>query len=167
MGRIDIGRVLLGGIVAGVIITIGEMIANMWLFVEHNQAIMERLDVAEPGGAQIAFFTVISFMVGITMIWLYAAIRPRYGPGPGTAICAALFTWALFYLFPMLMWTAVGVVSTGATVTFAIWGAVQLVVAALAGGMLYQEEEVGGERVDTAPPPRPEVGSPETAPPGA
>jgi len=157
MGRIDIGRVLLGGIVAGVIIVIGDMIANLWLFVEQNEAIMERIDMVEPGAPQIAFFVVLGLVVGITMIWLYAAIRPRYGPGPGTAVCAGLFTWALFFLFPMLMWTAVGVVSVGATVGFAVWGAVELVVAALAGAMLYREEAGGpaaGPGSSSSPPGR-------------
>lgn len=157
MGRIDIGRVLLGGIVAGVIIVIGDMIANLWLFVEQNEAIMERIDMVEPGAPQIAFFVVLGLVVGITMIWLYAAIRPRYGPGPGTAVCAGLFTWALFFLFPMLMWTAVGVVSVGATVGFAVWGAVELVVAALAGAMLYQEES-GGPAGGSGPSPSPPGG---------
>ena len=32
-------------------------------------------------------------------VWLYAAIRPRFGPGPKTAICAGLIVWGLSYLY--------------------------------------------------------------------
>lgn len=159
MGRIDFGRVLLGGLVAGVVIVIGDMIANLWLFVEQNEAIMERIDMVEPGPPQIAFFIGLGLVVGITMIWLYAAIRPRFGPGPGTAACAGLLTWALYFLFPMLMWTAVGVVPVGATVGLAVWGAVELVAAALAGAMLYKEEFGGPGTAMGSPGGRPPTGA--------
>ena len=39
-----------------------------------------------------------SFLIGLFAGWLYAAIRPRYGAGPKTALCAGLFVWFLGYL---------------------------------------------------------------------
>jgi hypothetical protein len=33
------------------------------------------------------------FVVGIAAIWLYAAIRPRYGPGAATALRAGFAVW--------------------------------------------------------------------------
>jgi hypothetical protein len=33
-------------------------------------------------------FNATGFLIGIFAIWLYAAIRPRHGPGPKTAVCA-------------------------------------------------------------------------------
>jgi hypothetical protein len=29
-------------------------------------------------------YIVMDFVVGILTVWLYAAIRPRYGPGPSS-----------------------------------------------------------------------------------
>jgi hypothetical protein len=35
------------------------------------------------------------FVQGITTLWLYAAIRPRFGPGPKTAAIAGFAVWFL------------------------------------------------------------------------
>ena len=33
--------------------------------------------------------------LGIAAVWLYAAIRPRYGAGPRTAVIAGLAVWVM------------------------------------------------------------------------
>ena len=40
------------------------------------------------GGGALASFTVWGFLVGIFAVWLYAAIRPRFGALRATALCA-------------------------------------------------------------------------------
>jgi hypothetical protein len=35
----------------------------------------------------------LNLVAGIWTMWLYAAIRPRYGPGPKTAAVAGLAGW--------------------------------------------------------------------------
>jgi hypothetical protein len=42
------------------------------------------------GGNQIAGFVINGFIASTARVWLYAAIRPRFGPGPATAIRAGL-----------------------------------------------------------------------------
>jgi hypothetical protein len=44
-------------------------------------------------GSVIGWFVFLDFLFGIFLVWLYAAIRPRYGAGPGTAVKAGLFAW--------------------------------------------------------------------------
>ncbi len=46
-----------------------------------------------PGGAVMAAHLLWGFVVAIAAIWLYAAIRPRYGPGPATALRAGFVVW--------------------------------------------------------------------------
>ena len=48
-------------------------------------------------------FTVWGFLVGILAIWLYAAIRPRYGAGSKTALYAGAAVWGLGYLLGSVM----------------------------------------------------------------
>ena len=43
-------------------------------------------------------FLAWGFLVGIFAVWLYAAIRPRYGAGPKTALCAGAAVWGIGYL---------------------------------------------------------------------
>jgi hypothetical protein len=46
-----------------------------------------------PGLCAAWSFVLWGFLVGIFAVWLYAAIRPRYGDGPKTALCAGAVVW--------------------------------------------------------------------------
>jgi hypothetical protein len=43
-------------------------------------------------------FFVWSFILWGVLIGIYAAVRPRYGPGPKTALCVGSSVWGLGYL---------------------------------------------------------------------
>ena len=90
MCGINMGRVLLGGLLAGLVINIGEYVLNDLLLVEEWAAVSEALSLPPHEGSTILWFIIWGFVIGITMVWLYAAIRPRCGAGVKTAICAGL-----------------------------------------------------------------------------
>src|SRR5207249_8900333 len=48
----------------------------------------------------IGGFILFGFVLGVGCVWLYAAIRPRFGPGVGTAACAGAVVWFFAYLYP-------------------------------------------------------------------
>jgi hypothetical protein len=73
------------------------------------------------------------------VVWLYAAIRPRLGPGAQTAICAALVVWGLAYLYPNLFIIITNIFPRRMMVIGTVWGLVEVVVAGLAGAWLYSE----------------------------
>jgi hypothetical protein len=87
MGKINRTRVLLGGLVAGVIINIFEFVLNGVIITKDMEDALRALG-RQLGMGELAMFTVWAFMVGVFAVWLYAAIRPRYGAGPKTALCA-------------------------------------------------------------------------------
>src|SRR5687767_13950858 len=93
MTGINVARVLIGGFVAGLVINIGESVFNGWLFASDLQAAVARLNLPPIGGNAIATFVMLAFALGIAMVWLYAAIRPRYGAGVNTALCAGAAVW--------------------------------------------------------------------------
>jgi hypothetical protein len=139
MGQINWMRVLLGGLVAGLIINIGETVLNGFLLREDWASEMRALNRPEFGGGQIGIFMLIGFLTGIAGVWLYAAIRPRYGAGPKTAVCAGLGLWGLNYLLPSLGFLAVGVFSQRLIVIGTVWGLVELAIAVWAGARVYKE----------------------------
>src|SRR5262245_21541688 len=98
MKEINLVRVLLGGLVAGVVINVGESIFNGVLFAKDVVAAMTRLNLPPVGGSAIPIFLSIGFALGIATVWLYAAIRPRFGPGVATAVRAGGVVWLLAYL---------------------------------------------------------------------
>jgi hypothetical protein len=143
MGNINVTRMLLGGLLAGLVITVGEYILNEIILGEQWAAVLADAGMGEPSSGQIASFAVITFLYGIGLIWIYAAIRPRFGPGPKTAIVAGLTMWALAWLLVGATMIVGGVYPTGLMVAATVWGLFELPIAALAGAWLYQESEAG------------------------
>ena len=86
MTKINIVRVILGGLLAGLVLNIGEFLVNGLILGEQWAAVTAARNLPPMSGGAMASLVVLNFVVGIAIVWLYAAIRPRYGAGPKTAI---------------------------------------------------------------------------------
>ena len=73
-------RVFLGGVVSGIVLN-----------VFHLSILVIFSGTVGIGTSTIVFY----FVTGILAIWLYSAIRPRYGTGTQTAVIAGLFIGVL------------------------------------------------------------------------
>ena len=106
MGKINYGRVILGGIVAVIVINVLEYLVHEVLLKAQHVEEMKALGKTMPeGGSTIAVWMVYGFAWAIAAVWLYAAIRPRFGPGAKTALCAGLAVWFFDSLLPgIAMW---------------------------------------------------------------
>jgi len=140
MGKINVGRVILGGLLAGLIINVAESILNMAIMAESWELAMRELNVPPVSGGTIAVYMVAGFLLGIVAVWIYAAIRPRFGPGPKSAVLAGLIVWLLAYAWRLLDIGLTGLFDPGLLALPAAWGLVEVVVATLAGAWLYREE---------------------------
>lgn len=134
------GRVILGGLLAGLVINVGEFILNEPILGEQWQAAMESLNREPMGGQAIAVFVVLAFLVGIACVYTYAAIRPRFGAGAKTAVCAGLLVWALAYLYPAIGAVPTDIFPTSLLAIGTLWGLFEIPIATVAGAWLYREE---------------------------
>ena len=141
MGKINLGRVLLGGLVAGVVYNVGGAVLNMAVIGKEIEQMTESMNLPAIGGEFIAKATVLMFLVGIVTVYLYAAIRPRFGPGIKTAACAGLFVWFLSFFYTGFMNMSMGLFPAGPTWLAVIWELVEAVLAAIAGAWVYKETE--------------------------
>jgi hypothetical protein len=139
VGGINIGRVVLGGLLAGVVINLGETILNVGVVAQAMEGALRDRNLQPVGGTAIAGFVLVAFLLGIVTVWLYAAIRPRFGPGVGTAVCAGVFVWFLAYLYGGVVRAMMGMFSVNLTAIAALWGLPEIVIASIAGAWLYQE----------------------------
>jgi hypothetical protein len=139
MGKINVGRVLLGGLVAGIVLNIGEYLLNDKVFGAQMKAEMARHNYPMPGGNAIVIAVVMTFVLGIVIVLGYAAIRPRFGAGPKTAMIAALFAWFGVYFYTNILFWAFGLVPNNMLPIALVWGLVEFIVAALIGAWLYKE----------------------------
>jgi magnesium-transporting ATPase (P-type) len=142
MAHTNRGRVILGGLLAGLVINIVEFVTNGVVLKEEWGRTMQALGKpAELSTGAIVIFNIWGFLLGIAAVWLYAAIRPRYSAGPNTAIRAGLVAWAVAVFLPNLGNYPLGLFPTRLLVISSIVALVEIVIATLVGAWLYKEEE--------------------------
>ena len=139
MAIINTRGVVLGGVVAGLVINISEYILNEPVLGAQLAAAMTEHNLPQIGGRAIAVFVILGFVAALLLVWLYAAIRPRFGPGPKTAAIAGVVVWFLGYFWCGVGYYVLGLLSAQLVTIILVWGLVEAVVAALVGGWLYSE----------------------------
>jgi hypothetical protein len=140
MGKINLGRVILGGIVAGIVSDIlGFLVDGVLLAPRWNEGMTE-LGHGDFSSNMWIWFNVLGIVSGIVVIWIYAAIRPRFGAGVHTAICAGVAAWIFTSLIPNLsfMWIA-GLFSRRLCAYTTAGALVEVVLGAIAGAAVYKE----------------------------
>lgn len=140
MGKINMGRVILGGLLAGVVINFGEFALNMWILGGQWEEAMKALNRPPIGNESAVFFVLLCFGLGILGVWTYAAIRPRFGAGVTTAICAGLLVWALAVLYPSAGMVPMGLFPARLILYAIVWDLVEIPVAVIAGSWIYREQ---------------------------
>lgn len=142
MGKINWGRVVLGGLLAGLVINIGELIINMGILGQQWKEAMAALNVTPMSeGPATAAFVVLGFLLGIVAVAAYASVRPRFGPGPKTAITAGLLVWFLAALYPTVGVIPMNMFPARLLIYSMVWTFFELPIATLVGAWLYKEEE--------------------------
>ena len=141
MEKINTIRVIAGGLLAGLVMNMSEFLLNTVVLAKDVEQVMESLNRPPVGGGEIAKLVALTFFVGIGAVWFYAAIRPRFGPGPKTAALAGLVLWAMVYLYSAVVGGAIGLFPTKIYIIGGAWELVATFIATLAGAALYKEAE--------------------------
>lgn len=143
MAHISRGRVILGGLLAGLVINIFEYITNgVILGAAWGRAMQALGRPAQFHIGAIVVFNVWGFLLGIASVWLYAAIRSRYGAGSVTALRAGLAAWIIGSFLPNLASYPMGLFPLRLLVIATIVGVVEIAAGTLAGAWLYKEDSV-------------------------
>jgi TRAP-type C4-dicarboxylate transport system permease large subunit len=144
MNGINLGKVIVGGVVAGLVLNIGQSIVHLYLFAAQSAAITEAMGLPETTGSQIGMYWALGFVIGLVMMFMYAGFRPRCGPGVNTALAAGAVTFILGELIPTLYNLVSGLTSLGDSLPFVLSTLVLLMVSSVAGAALYTEDDGGG-----------------------
>jgi hypothetical protein len=139
MGRINVSRVILGGLLAGLVVNVSETILNVVVVASSMEAALHERNLPPLGIQPIIGFVVMAFLLGIATVWLYAAIRPRFGAGAGTAVIAGVAVWFFAYLYSGVSTTLMSFLPAGLMTLTLAWGLVEIVLGALAGAWVYRE----------------------------
>ncbi len=123
-------RILLGGLLAGLVIVIGETV---------RQVIITPAAPAIGASMPMGVFLLRGMSLGIFCLLLYAAVRPRLGPGVKTPLTVGVLVFLVGTLFPPFGLTMQAFAPARLLLETIVWNAIQLPVATVAGAWLYRE----------------------------
>ncbi len=141
MGGINVGRWLAGGFAASVVTFLME---GLWssMYMEQVEAALADLGLEmHMTGMNWVLAIVVSLIFGFALVFFYAVARPRFGPGPMTAIKMAVAFWIGGYLLQLIGYHMMGFYPDSLLVMWGWQGLISTILGALAGGWVYREEE--------------------------
>jgi len=139
MGSINVRKVIVAGLVAGIVMLVIDVATGATLFsAPVGEALAARnLDMAALEGA-VPVFLVTDLVYGLLTAFVYAAIRPRFGAGPKSGLLAGFLVWASSAL-DHVNFSAMGFFPTSlSAMMLTVWLGALLVVGYVAG-RLYSE----------------------------
>jgi hypothetical protein len=136
MSKINSSRVLGCGLLAGTVwIILGSLVTTL---LGRDFAALPNNHLGAPTAGFVVFNAVVDLLEGVSILWLYAAIRPRYGAGAKTAVIAA-FAWWLIVSLGDASWCSFGFFPPRTVVPLMIGTLPALILATLAGARFYKE----------------------------
>lgn len=98
MARINFGRLFIGGLIATVLLFVTDGFLHENIVKQYWEFLYQGLRATPPEGhaTSMVYFFIFEMGRGFGAVFLYALMRPFHGPGPKTAIFAAIAAWLAF-----------------------------------------------------------------------
>ena len=136
-------RILMGGLLAAFIIAVAETLLFEGVLADAMSVAQAQKGLVEASWG-VTSYLATTIVLGLMLAWLYAAIRPRFGPGPSTALKAGLFlwvaTWLIYYVWLAPSGRGLLFLEPSSTALALAWELAGVLIAALAVGWTYREE---------------------------
>jgi len=132
-------RVIAGGLIAGLVLNIGEAILHGVVLADPTAAALVGLGKEAAGSALgLASLVAVTFAQGLVGMWLYAGRRAR---GPAAAAITGLALWVLSALYSAIYFHAgfPGVLPNDVVWWPVAWGLIEYSLAMVAGAAMYRE----------------------------
>ncbi len=139
MESMNTQRLFLSGLVAGVVLNIEEYLVNGIVLKDEWEAAMKTAGLETYSTSGIIMLVLMTLVLGFISVWVYAAIRPRFGPGPRTAVYAAFLVWLLVSVVPTVYNTLAPIFPASLMMTASVFAVFELPIATVAGAWLYRE----------------------------
>jgi hypothetical protein len=140
--RINVHKLLVGGLIAGVVLSVIDVamygvvlkapMAAAWKAAGRPTMTDTQRDLEVP----LSIF--LDFVVGVLLVWIYAAILPRFGAGVGTALKGGLAGWFLASVLSAAYWVQ-GVMPFGIMIITVLVLLVEYCIAVVIGAKFYSE----------------------------
>jgi hypothetical protein len=129
----------LGGFVAGVVIWVLEGVSSVLLRDQAEAALAAAGLSIEMTATNWLLTVVISLTLGLVSVFFYAAARPRFGAGPGTAVIVAVPVFLVATLISLLGYSMMSLFPVQLLLLWGVMGLIEIVVSTLVGAWIYRE----------------------------
>ena len=136
MSKINWSRVFGCGLLAGIVWIILGAVATALL--GRDFAALPNNRLARPTPGFVVFNVVLDLLEGISILWLYACIRLRYGAGAKTAVIAA-FAWWFIVTLGDATWCSFCFFTPSTVIPLMAGTLPALIIARLVGARFYKE----------------------------
>lgn len=137
MGKINVGKLIVGAIAAGVALNLGDYLINEVIMKGAYDVVMQARNV-DPAATNIATMVVLDFAMALLLVFTYASIRTRFGAGPKTAIVAGVLV-VMVANIQAAYFVGIGFYGWDVWIPSAAMSTANFVIASLVGGALYSE----------------------------
>lgn len=139
MQKINMKRVIWGGLLAALIINVSETILNVTVLGERMAEVMKVTGMQPAPTGLFVMVILWSVFAGMLGVWFYALVRPTLGKGPVTALKIGVLIWFFSYLFVALMMFAETLFPVDMIWTILLWRMFEMPIAVVAGASVYKE----------------------------
>ena len=138
---INTGKVITGGLLAGVVYNVFDMLWNFTVLQADGLAMTARLNLNPAVMTDFSYqipWIAIDFVLGLLTIFIYAGFRPRFGAGPKTAVIAGFMVWVVMASL-YCGFASMGVLTEAMATKASLVAIVNIVVGSVAGAWAYTE----------------------------
>ena len=139
MAKINLRRVVIGGLIAGVVLGVIDLVLFGSVLKAPMAVAMQALPKPRMIDLQVPWYLFLDLCAGIGLVWLNAAMRPRFGAGPTTAVKVGIVGWFFASLWTTLVQWPMNLMPLGLTVTIVDVALVQWTLAAVLGAKFYRD----------------------------
>lgn len=142
MKKISIGRVALAGLVVSIVFLFVETILEgsfKLVFGISEAKMMREASLAIPSGTLYYVVTIVYlYLVCSVIMWVYAAIRPRFKDHVRAALAASFIFWLFAFLF-VVNYSNVGFHPLKLALLSMGFNLIELPAAVIVGSLVYKE----------------------------
>lgn len=133
-----IKKILISGFVAGIIISVSALTMVPVVGDEMNSILAERSLPPLSNGAMV-YFCCISFVFGISLMFLYDIFKTRFDSWIKNAVIASIIIWVLAYLINNLSLAVYGFIPIKYAIIGTVWGLLELLLASIVASKFYEK----------------------------
>ena len=138
---INTGKVISGGLLTGLVYNVFDMLWNFTVLQADGLAMTARLHLDPAVMTDFSYqipWIVVDLVLGLLTIFIYAGFRPRFGPGPKTAVIAGLMVWVVMASL-FCGFASMGVLTEAMATKASLLAIVNMVAGSVAGAWVYRE----------------------------